>query len=899
MAQNEDKKYIRDKYHLHVYVGLLLILLSLVCYFNMWYIARGITYCFSYFFGIMSYVLYIALDVFGFMLIFFRDKMHVKYTSRKIAPIVIFIGVTMLVTAAYVTATESGDIIHLRTFAQQFGEWTTKPNVDYFQDEFVNLFSTDAPFAGGFFGYLLVAIFREVGSYIVGAIVLVAGIGLFFFPNIMRFIRGETSTKEVVIEEDDEIPAPILKSVPMIEQQPPLIDAQIQALPEPQTREETPPPQPIRESKPTQATYTPESATLQVAHFTRPGYIKPQPQPQPSVNSNPYVEKTTPQPERVTPTYVTPESERARMMPEPPTVEDDIIDNENGVFVDYDDLDDVVVNSSEETTPIRESVVNSNNIVEAEITPIRENPPVMDPRIMPEPEVEEEESETTVAPHAPHKPRVNWIPPSYELLQDYPAGYDNDENKVWAEEQACAIDATYKAFGVDVHVNSYIIGPTFTRFHIEYGPNVAVANVSKRLDDVSRQLKVNALRFEKVVAGTNFSGIEVANPVRITVGYKNMYLKLPSPTEHPLAVPFGVDVVGNPIWGDFYKFPHALVAGATNSGKTVYVQSIITTLIMRNSPDDLKVIIVDPKQVDMTRFADIPHLLCPIITQPESARVCFQKLIDEMEKRYTLFSQTTSANIEAYNRYCRNHGYETMPYICLFVDEFADLVERCKDVPALVMRLAGKARAAGINMLIATQRPSTNIVTGVLKANLPVHVALKTSNVTDSMTIIGEGGAEDLLGFGDMLVQDPNLNLGVITRLQGCYLTDDEMGRVVDYLKHTYPVDYDANFLDLVDHSQDEAAELVKNGSYGNKDDEDDRYDEIKEYVMEQDYTSMSRIQRECSVGFNRAGRIFKRLQQEGIVAMQSDGAKGSKVLVHSSYYDDNDSIPTSDEVLG
>ncbi|MCD8209376.1 MAG: hypothetical protein LUC31_00975 [Coprobacillus sp.] len=890
MAKNEDKKYIRDKYHLHVYVGLLLILLSLVCYFNMWYIARGITYCFSYFFGIMSYVLYIALDVIGFMLIFFRDKMHIKYTSRKVAPFIVFIGVTMLVTAAYVTATGSGDDIHLRTFAGYFSEKTTAPNFKYFDDSFVNLFSLDAPFAGGFFGYLLVAIFREVGSYIVGAIILVAGIGLFFFPNIMRFIRGESSatTREVVIDEE-EIPAPILKSTPLIEQRT-IVEAEIQALPEPQVIEETPP-QPVRETKPTQATYTPESATLQVAHFTRPGYTKPQPQP--TSNSNSYNENPSFESERVTPTYVTMESEKARMRPEPPVIEDEVIDNENEVFVDYDDLDDAILNNSEETTE-RESV--SPRVVEAEVTPLVRETPMRDPRIIPEPIVDEEEDITT--PHAPHKPRVNWIPPSYELLKDYPSGYDNDENKTWAEEQALAINATYKAFGVDVWVNSYIIGPTFTRFHIEYGPNVAVANVSKRLDDVARQLKVNSLRFEKVVQGTNFSGIEVANPVRITVGYKNMYIKLPSSKEHPLAVPFGVDVVGNPIWGDFSKFPHALIAGATNSGKTVYVQSIVTTLIMRNSPDDLKIILVDPKMVDMTRFSGIPHLLCPIITRPEEVRVCLQKLVDEMEKRYALFANSGSANIESYNRYCREHGYESMPYICLFVDEFADLVERCKDIPALVTRLAAKARAAGINMLIATQRPSTNVVTGTLKANLPVHVALKTSTTTDSITILGEGGAEDLLGYGDMLVQDPNLNLNTITRLQGCYLQDAEIERVVNYLKSTYPVDYDPNFLDLVDHSQDEAAELVKNGSYGNSGDDDDRYEDIKEWVMEQEYTSMSRIQRECSVGFNRAGRIFKRLQEEGIVSLTSDGAKGSRVLVHSSYYDENN-IPTSDEVLG
>ena len=303
----------------------------------------------------------------------------------------------------------------------------------------------------------------------------------------------------------------------------------------------------------------------------------------------------------------------------------------------------------------------------------------------------------------------------------------------------------------------------------------------------------------------------------------------------------------------------------------------------------------------MTKYRDMPHLLCPIITEAEKAKVMMSKLADEMNNRYEKFAIADScSNIKQYNEWAKEHNQELMPYIIAVLDEYADLVDTCKDISQPVVSIAQKARAAGIHMLISTQRPSTNVITGVIKGNLPTHVALMTSSYTDSMTILGEGGAEKLLGKGDMLVQSPLVSRVGLTRLQGCYIQNREIARIVGYLKEHYETVYDENYLDLVDHSREMGAQMVASGEVEKEADsaEEAKYQSIKEWVMTQEFVSMSKIQRECGVGFNRAGKFFSRLQKEGIVSTQQDGAtKGCKVLVHDEY-DNDDYVVTSDELI-
>lgn len=501
------------------------------------------------------------------------------------------------------------------------------------------------------------------------------------------------------------------------------------------------------------------------------------------------------------------------------------------------------------------------------------------------------------------KERVNWVPPSSELLITYETAEAIEANTKIALERMAVINRTLENFKIRAKCNTYTIGSSVTRFNIEYEEDVSVKALDKYISDFSRRLGGVNVRFTPIVEGEVFSGLEVPNAKITTVGFKEVFDLLPDVKKHPTAVAFGKDISGKVISADFDEFPHLLVAGTTGSGKSIYIHSIIATLIMRMSPDDLRVVLVDPKKVEMTKYRDMPHLLCPIITEAEKAKVMLSKLVDEMNDRYEKFAFGDDAsNIKQYNEWALEHKEPTMPYIIVVLDEYADLVDTCKEISQPVVSIAQKARAAGIHLLISTQRPSTNVITGVIKGNLPTHVALMTSSYTDSTTILGESGAEKLLGKGDMLVQSPLVSRVGVTRLQGCFIQNREISHIVGYLKEHYETNYDENYLDLVDHAKEAGNALVNSGEIAKEANaaEEEKYQAIKQWVMGQQFVSMSKIQRDCSVGFNRAGRFFNRLQQEGIVDTKQDGAsKGCRVLVHDSYYaDDKDDVVTSDELI-
>ncbi|MBP5574902.1 MAG: DNA translocase FtsK, partial [Bacilli bacterium] len=458
------------------------------------------------------------------------------------------------------------------------------------------------------------------------------------------------------------------------------------------------------------------------------------------------------------------------------------------------------------------------------------------------------------------------------------------------------INATFVDFGVGAHVEDYTIGPSVTRFNVKYDHNVSVRSVSNMVQDIQIRLSGVSARFENIVEGQSTSGLEIPNANVTTVSFKDVYEALPDVKKHPLAVAFGKNIKGDVIYADFDEFPHALVAGTTGSGKSIFVNSIIVSLIMRNSPDDLKMVLVDPKKVEMARYKDMPHLLCPIITEAQEAKALMDKLCVEMEDRYKLFAENGCSNIKEYNEDAPSLGLEKLPYIMIFFDEYADMVDQCKEISMPVVSIAQKARACGIHMCIATQRPSTNVVTGVIKANLPTHVALMMASSVDSMTIIGEGGAEKLIGKGDMLVQSPLVSRVGVVRLQGCFIHRQEINRVVGYLKEHYETRYDDKYLNLAQAAEAAASEYANSPEFkesaGNS--EEERYQAIKEWVLTQEFMSISRIQRECAVGFNRAGRFFLRLQSEGVVGSDTEGNKGCRVNSESKF--SQDSVVTSDE---
>lgn len=491
----------------------------------------------------------------------------------------------------------------------------------------------------------------------------------------------------------------------------------------------------------------------------------------------------------------------------------------------------------------------------------------------------------------PHKkPLKPYKLPSVDLLKDYPPSPEAEQEKLNCERRKELINEVFNSFHVGAYVEDYTIGPSVTRYNIRTEDGVSVGSLAKYVNDISVRLNGVGVRFETIVRGRNTSGLEIPNDQTTTVSLKQMVKALPQKPGTGLYVPFGVNIDNAPIFANLADFPHLLTAGGTGSGKSVFLTGLIMSLIMRNRPEDVKLVLIDPKRVEMAKYQNLPHLLCPIVKEPAEAKVCLDKLIQEMETRYKAFETAGVKDIGEWNsEFVEDSDYAKMPYIVVFIDEYADLSDCCKNVGDSVVRLAQKARAAGIHLVIATQRPSVSVITGTIKANILVRVALSMSSAIDSQTILGSGGAEELIGHGDMLVDCGQVSRMGFTRCQGCYCDGHEINAVCDFIRSQMEPDYSPAFLDLVDHeaitqtAQDQIMPLTKSEAAARS--LDSFYDEVKSSVMTMEYTSISRIQRQFGVGFPRAGKLISRLQKEGIVANAPDVAgssKGFRVLVHS-----------------
>lgn len=552
-----------------------------------------------------------------------------------------------------------------------------------------------------------------------------------------------------------------------------------------------------------------------------------------------------------------------------------------------------------------EPLINSNPIIQANVTPISNaSSAYLDPtNSVPEPK------KIDFDPVTGEKfatPLPSYILPSVNLLA--PTSNNNllEEQTKECEERMANINAILASFKSGAHVVDFTIGPSVTRFNIDTDSGVTVSSVKRYIQNIQVKLGGIPTRFEEVVPGQMTSGLEIANDNSRTVTMREIFEALPPLSEKTkLYIPFGESISGKIISGDLSKFPHMLISGGTGSGKSVFMQSVIMSLIMRNRPEELKLVMVDPKRVEMAKYDSIPHLLCPIVKDMSQAKICIDKLCHEMERRYTIFEKAGVREIREYNEeYASKKNLRKLPFIVCIIDEFADLMDTFKNVEDPVVRIAQKARAAGIHLIIATQRPTVNIVTGRLKANLSVRVALSMNSSIDSVTILGEAGAEELAGHGDMLVVCPEVLRNGLIRAQGAFVETKEIEAVTNFIRSQSKPQYDPYFMDLVDHEAE--AKAAEEAALANAPTRaelrqmagDDLYSQIKAKVMTQEYASVSRIQRENGIGFPRAGRIFARLQQEGIVASapeSNSSSKGCKVLVHSEPINDGLPMGSSD----
>jgi S-DNA-T family DNA segregation ATPase FtsK/SpoIIIE len=465
----------------------------------------------------------------------------------------------------------------------------------------------------------------------------------------------------------------------------------------------------------------------------------------------------------------------------------------------------------------------------------------------------------------------NWQFPSVTLLnqkQDKADAGDVNTN-------AQLIHDTFANFNIEVEMEGANIGPRVTQYTLKPPTGVKLTKITALENNLALDLAAHSIRMEAPIPGKRAVGIEVPNVKSATVRLSSLLTSQQwQDLQSPLGFCIGKDISGTPIVADLAKMPHVLVAGQTGSGKSVMINAILTSLLYKNSPADLKLILVDPKQVELKPYDEIPHLLTPVITEPEKCISALKWAVAEMERRYRALADVSKRNIGEYNNLKKEEG---MPYIVIVIDELADLMMMAaRDVEALIVRIAQKARAVGIHLVLATQRPSVDVITGLIKANVPARIAFTTASQVDSRTIIDQVGAEKLLGQGDMLLLTADMPKP--KRVQGALIGDDETVKVMDFIRMQRPPQYDEEVVSQPVQLNGKGGVVA---DYGGQDADDDMFKDAVGVVIENRKASTSLLQRRLRIGYGRAARLIETMEDQGIIG-QADGSRPREVLVSS-----------------
>lgn len=479
----------------------------------------------------------------------------------------------------------------------------------------------------------------------------------------------------------------------------------------------------------------------------------------------------------------------------------------------------------------------------------------------------------------------NYKLPKLNVLEDMERKSRSNANTITAKEKGEKLIEILHEFGVEANLVQIHIGPSVTKFEIKPELGVRVNKISNLQNDIKMGLAAKDIRIEAPIPGKAGVGIEIPNVEKTSVQMKDLMRTIPdSMKDKKLLFCLGKDLMGNNVYGELNRMPHLLIAGATGSGKSVCVNAIISSILMRTKPDEVKLVLIDPKKVEFTPYNDVPHLLSPVITDGDLANKALKVIVEMMDRRYDLFGELGVRNITAYNEYVLTHNDEhlkVLPRIVIIIDELADLMlVAAKEVEASIQRITQLARAAGIHLIVATQRPSVDVITGVIKANIPSRIAFAVSQAVDSRTILDQAGAERLLGNGDMLYL-PNGETSP-RRIQGVFIKDEEVNNICAFVKSQAMPKYDDAFIQLKD--------LQNQGNEAQNVTADPLYEEVKRFVIASRKASTSLIQRKFSVGYSRAARLMDVLEANGIIG-PSRGSKPREILVQNTLEDDIDSI--------
>jgi S-DNA-T family DNA segregation ATPase FtsK/SpoIIIE len=473
---------------------------------------------------------------------------------------------------------------------------------------------------------------------------------------------------------------------------------------------------------------------------------------------------------------------------------------------------------------------------------------------------QEKDNSKVPPPEIPKK-----LPPPIELLDD-PPPFSYKVRPEELKERALLLVSKLKEFGIEGEVVSISPGPVITTFEFKPAPGIKISKIQSLVDDLALGLSAKSVRIVAPIPGKNVIGIEISNPQREWVYLKEiLQSSVFQKSSSPLTIALGKDISGNPVVTDLRKMPHLLIAGSTGSGKSIFLHCVILSLIYKNTPEQVRFLMIDPKRIELSVYDEIPYLLHPVVLEPKMATKALRWLVNEMERRYSLFEEVGTRNLESYN----DQFEEKMPYIVMIIDELADLmVVSSKEVETLLTRLAQMARAAGIHLLVATQRPSVDVITGLIKVNFPARISFQVTSKVDSRTILDTQGAEKLLGAGDMLFMPPGASY--LERFHGPYVSEKEVKHIVNYLKSLGKPDYLAN-LEAFEEEKENFSEEPMN-------EDDELYEAALKIAYQYGKISVSMLQRKLRIGYNRAARLVERMEEEGIVG-PSDGVRPRPVL--------------------
>ncbi|MDO4500638.1 MAG: DNA translocase FtsK [Erysipelotrichaceae bacterium] len=526
-----------------------------------------------------------------------------------------------------------------------------------------------------------------------------------------------------------------------------------------------------------------------------------------------------------------------------------------------------------------ESEFSKKYFIDDDLAP--KKPVVQEENVAHEEEITDNNNSKVVKP----RPRrnANYRLPPHSLLAAV-SGKPSTINKTSAEVKGKKLIEVLNNFGIETELIDTHIGPSVTKFELRPDSNVKVSRINNISDNIKMELAAKDIRIEAPIPGRNAVGVEIPNAETVMVRMSELVKSVPEKfAKSPLAFTLGKDLLGQPVYCELNKMPHLLIAGATGSGKSVCINTIITSYLLRTNPDDVKMVLIDPKKVEFSPYHDVPHLLWPVITDTSLASTMLKKAVLIMEDRYDKFADVGVRDIKTFNELVKSHNENLkegdtpmykLPYIVIIIDELADLMAVAKkDVELSIQRLTQLSRACGMHLIVATQRPSTDVITGLIKSNIPSRISFAVSSSIDSRTILDSVGAEKLLGNGDMLYMPQGENAPI--RIQGCYVTDKEIQNITDFCKKQADPEYDDSYFEIV--RANEEGSFAFTGEGGNT--KDPLYDEVVEYVRESQKASTSLLQRKFGIGYNRSARIIDQLEENGIIG-HANGSKPREVFI-------------------